>query len=70
VRTLRERQELNDFEIDHNYDDARTQYELAKVVFDLGDEDGARNILNEIVKNNEGSDDVLADVNQLLASIP
>ncbi|MFT5975160.1 MAG: pilus assembly protein FimV [Gammaproteobacteria bacterium] len=70
VRTLRERQELKDFEIDHNYDDARTQYELAKVVFDLGDEDGARNILNDIVKNNEGSDDVLADVNQLLASIP
>ena len=69
VHALRERQELSDFETDGNYDDARTQYELAEMTFDLGDEDGARSILNDIVKNNKGSDEVLADVNKLLAGI-
>jgi FimV-like protein len=69
VNALREPQELSDFETDGNYDDARTQYELAEMTFDLGDEDGARDILNDIVKNNKGSDEVLADVNKLLAGI-
>jgi FimV-like protein len=69
VQALREQQELSDFETNGNYDDARTQYELAEMTFDLGDEDGAHNILNDIVKNNKGSDEVLADVNKLLASI-
>jgi hypothetical protein len=69
VHALRDRQELNDFETDGNYDDARTQYELAEMTFDLGDEDGTRNILNDIIKNNKGSDEVLADVNKLLAGI-
>ena len=39
------------------------------MTFDLGDEDGTRNILNDIIKNNKGSDEVLADVNKLLAGI-
>jgi pilus assembly protein FimV len=68
-RSLRDVQEVSDMEIDADYDEARTQYELAKVFVDLGDEDGARKILNDIVENSENSVEVLTDANALLASI-
>lgn len=61
--------EVSDLEIDDDYDEARTQYELAKVFVDLGDEDGARKILLEIIDNTDNSPDVLTDANELLQSI-
>ncbi|MFT5573541.1 MAG: pilus assembly protein FimV [Cryomorphaceae bacterium] len=68
-RSLRDVQEVSDMEIDADYDEARTQYELAKVFVDLGDEDGARKILNDIVENSDNSVEVLTDANALLAAI-
>lgn len=62
-------QEVSDLEIDPDYDEARTQYELAKVFVDLGDEDGARKILTGLVENNNNSADVLSDAKALLESI-
>ena len=62
-------QEVSDLEIDEDYDEARTQYELAKVFVDLGDEDGARKILSDIVANKENSADVISDSQALLNSI-
>ena len=61
--------EISDLEIDQDYDEARTQYELAKVYVDLGDDDGAREILKEIVANSNNSDMVLKDSRALLDSI-
>jgi len=68
-KDLGEVQEVSDLEIDPDYDEARTQYELAKVFVDLGDEDGARKILVELVDNEENSADVLSDAKELLESI-
>jgi len=62
-------QEVSDLEIDPDYDEARTQYELAKVFVDLGDEDGARKILVELADNDENADDVQNDAKALLESI-
>jgi len=62
-------QEVSDLEIDPDYDEARTQYELAKVFVDLGDEDGARKILNELVANDDNDEAVLSDARELLKSI-
>ena len=62
-------QEVSDLDIDADYDEARTQYELAKVFVDLGDEDGARKILNDIVDNKNNAEDVLSDATKLLESI-
>ena len=61
--------EVSDLEIDADYDEARTQYELAKVFVDLGDEDGARKILDELVASKETSEGVLADSQELLNSM-
>ena len=68
-RTVSEVQEVSDLEIDPDYDEARTQYELAKVFVDLGDEDGARKILNELVANDSNDESVLNDARELLESI-
>jgi len=62
-------QEVSDLEIDDDYDEARTQFELAKVFVDLGDEDGARKILNDIIDNKENTDMVIKDSRELLDSI-
>ena len=62
-------QEVSDLDIDADYDEARTQYELAKVFVDLGDEDGARKILDDIVKNKSNEKEVLNDAAKLLKSI-
>ncbi len=62
-------QEVSDLEIDPDYDEARTQYELAKVFVDLGDEDGARKILVELAGNDDNADDVQNDAKALLESI-
>ena len=61
--------EVSDLEIDADYDEARTQYELAKVFVDLGDEDGARKILVELVADEKNSASVLEDARSLLDSI-
>jgi len=61
--------EVSDLEIDDDYDEARTQFELAKVFVDLGDEDGARTILVELVSADDTGDDVRADSKALLDSI-
>jgi pilus assembly protein FimV len=62
-------QDMSDLEIDDDYDEAQTQYELAKVFVDLGDEDGARKILNDLVANDEVSEDVMSDAQKLLKSL-
>ena len=62
-------QDLSDLEVDDDYDEARTQYELAKVFVDLGDEDGARKILDELVANTEVSEEVMSDAQKLLESL-
>ena len=68
-RSLREVQEVSDLEIDQDYDESRTQYELARVFVDLGDEDGAKRILNELVANDHNDQSVLSDARELLDSI-
>ncbi len=68
-RAFSDVQEVSDLEIDPDYDEARTQYELAKVFVDLGDEDGARKILVELVANKDNSADVLSDSQALLDTI-
>lgn len=68
-RAFSDVQEVSDLEIDPDYDEARTQYELAKVFVDLGDEDGARKILVELVADKDNSADVLSDSQALLDTI-
>lgn len=62
-------QEVSDLEVDEDYDETRTQYELAKVFVDLGDEDGARKILEDIVSSSDTADEVMSDASELLESI-
>jgi len=62
-------QEVSGLEVDDDYDELRTQYELAKVFADLGDEDGARKILNDIIDDATASDDLVADSKALLGTI-
>lgn len=61
--------EVSDLDVDADYDESRTQFELAKVFVDLGDEDGARKILADIVADNTIDKDVVADAVKLLESI-
>ena len=61
--------EVSDLVIDPDYDEAQTQFELAKVFVDLGDDDGARKILDELVANPENSDDLISKSQELLDSI-
>lgn len=61
--------EVSDLVIDADYDESRTQYELAKVFVDLGDEDGARKILTEIIDNKDNPKDVLKDAEELLKTM-
>ena len=68
-QSIRDVSEVSDLEIDPDYDEARTQYELAKVFVDLGDEDGARKILNELVANEDNDKTVISDAQKLLDSI-
>ncbi len=68
-RKVSEVPEVSDLVIDPEYDEAETQYELAKVFVDLGDEDGARKILDDIVANNENSDELIAKSQELLDSM-
>lgn len=68
-QSVRDVSEVSDLEIDPDYDEARTQYELAKVFVDLGDEDGARKILNELVANDDNDKTVISDAQKLLDSI-
>ena len=61
--------EVSDLVIDPEYDEAQTQYELAKVFVDLGDDDGARKILQDLVANADNSDELIANSQELLDSI-
>ena len=61
--------EVSDLEVDDDYDESRTQFELAKVFVDLGDEDGARKILSDIVTNDSIDKDVVEEAKTLLKSI-
>jgi len=61
--------EVSDLELDDDYDELRTQYELAKVFADLGDEDGARKILNDIVADSSADEALLSDAKSLLETI-
>jgi pilus assembly protein FimV len=68
-QSVAEVREVSDLEIDPDYDEARTQFELAKVFVDLGDEDGARKILDELVANGDNAPSVISDAQALLDSI-
>jgi pilus assembly protein FimV len=48
-------------------DDVETKLDLARAYVDMGDEDGARSILEEVVV--EGSDTQRDDAEQLLSSL-
>lgn len=60
--------EVSGLEIDDQYDEAKTQFELAKVFVDLGDQEGARKILDEIIAAGDENDDVVEDAIELLDS--
>ena len=68
-KKVSEVQEVSDLEIDPEYDEARTQYELAKVFVDLGDDDGARRILNELVANDDNDSTLRNEAKDLLETI-
>lgn len=56
-------------QIEDDYNEARTQYELAKVFVDLGDEDGAKRILDEIVVSDNADIKIVNDARALLSSL-
>ncbi len=68
-RKISEVPEVSDLVIDPDYDEAQTQYELAKVFVDLGDDDGARKILEELVDNDQNADELVKNAKELLSSI-
>ena len=68
-RAFSEVPEVSDLVIDPEYDEAQTQYELAKVFVDLGDDDGARKILQDLVANKDNSDELIANSQELLDSM-
>ena len=51
------------------YNEAKTQFELAKVFVDLGDQEGARKILDDIIAAGDDNDDVVEDAIELLDSL-
>ena len=61
--------EVSGLEIDDQYNEAKTQFELAKVFVDLGDQEGAKKILDDIIANNDNDDDVVEDAIELLDSL-
>jgi len=64
-----ELQEVSDLEIDADYDEQRTQFELAKVFADLGDEDGARKILTDIIADETAEESLVNESKELLSTI-
>ena len=68
-RRVSEVPEVSDLVIDPEYDESQTQYELAKVFVDLGDEDGARKILEELVSNPDNSAELKEKSQELLDSM-
>ena len=66
---ITELQEVSDLELDADYDEQRTQFELAKVFSDLGDEDGARKILEEIIADNSADDELIEESKALLKTL-
>jgi len=61
--------EVSGLEIDDQYNEAKTQFELAKVFVDLGDQEGARKILDDIIAAGDDNDDVVEDAIELLDSL-
>lgn len=58
----------DDDEFELNLDeDASTKLDLARAYIDMGDSDGARNVLQEVI--DEGSDEEIQEANELLAKI-
>ena len=66
---ITELQEVSDLELDADYDEQRTQFELAKVFSDLGDEDGARKILEEIIADDSADDELIEESKALLKTL-
>ena len=59
---------LDDDEFELNLDeDASTKLDLARAYIDMGDNDGARTVLQEVIE--EGSDNEIQEANELLAKI-
>ena len=61
--------EVSDLEIDDDHDELRTQFELAKVFADLGDEDGSSKILNDIIADPAAAEDLVAESKALLETL-
>jgi len=58
----------DDDDLELNLDeDASTKLDLARAYIDMGDSDGARNVLEEVIQ--EGSDSEIQEANELLAKI-
>ncbi len=68
-RSFSEVPEVSDLVIDPEYDEAQTQFELAKVFVDLGDDDGARKILEELVGNSDNGEEIITKSQELLDSM-
>lgn len=54
-------QEVSDIEIEGDYDESKTQFELAKVFVDLGDKQGAMKILKDIIGNEANDSEIISD---------
>jgi len=54
-------QEVSDIEIEDDYNEGKTQYDLAKVFIDLGDKEGARKILKDIIDNESNESSIISE---------
>lgn len=61
--------EISGLEFEDDYDEAETQYELAKVFSDLGDSEGAKRILKEIINDRHNKKELIEKASGLLETI-
>ncbi len=60
-------EEDEDFDFLSDADEAATKLDLARAYFEMGDVDGAKEILEEVL--NEGSDEQIKDAKELLEKL-
>lgn len=61
--------EISGLEFEDDYDEAETQFELAKVFSDLGDNEGAKRILHEIINDRHNKKELIEKASGLLETI-
>jgi pilus assembly protein FimV len=54
-------QEVSDIEIEGDYNEGKTQFDLAKVFVDLGDIEGAKKILKDIIENEANESEIISE---------